>query len=719
LIPRLITVTPDFISPTKLKVRVPANVAVAGTGFVAVVGSDTIPFKSTSELVVSYALAEDQFPAPIPIAGYDRFYLTNLPNCAKGIKRFVIDKPNIKAAFGGTDIRFDSVKALIDTAIFVWKTKLNQLYPDLNLDWSSVIDTASLGSDGTPAALGTCLFKTGSLPPKSFADMLPKYNFSLIQGSNTGKAYYASMLITLNTLKISDFSLLPRKRSLQNQKADLYEIILHEIAHALGLKHIVTSSFDLMYPVASVGVDSTKRKNLTSGSIQTIPAVQQQINESKSIKWVTTSVTGNPITVPVYPFGGKIQSNPIKIAPTITSSNAYLILDGQTKSFSVIDSITNTILQNVTYKWQFLKKSDNTWVGCGATATTRSLFVNNSFQTAVLSVKNNCSRTTIFQDTVPIRCEINDGCNSKIVMAKIIMPFVQKSLSNKDICKPKDFANYFLPSGGIFTCTGCPVGALTGSILDPTNIGTVTVTYTTPLGCSASIQVTKVNCRACTGFSILNANNICIYNNQNTNDVVSYSIAGMIIGCPPLGSIFKAEMIPFVGGSWATPTIIGQTTNDLIDIPITIAGTQASGTYLVRVAVYNSAGIFQESSINTKTIQIGRATNNFLGYTCLLNSNTGGSGGSGGTGRLAPPRFTPEEIALYPNPTTDRFTLQVPEYEAATEVLITDIQGRIIDKRSLYSSINEIETNELPNGIYFVRIAQGERSTVLKLVIVK
>jgi Secretion system C-terminal sorting domain len=89
------------------------------------------------------------------------------------------------------------------------------------------------------------------------------------------------------------------------------------------------------------------------------------------------------------------------------------------------------------------------------------------------------------------------------------------------------------------------------------------------------------------------------------------------------------------------------------------------------------------------------------------------------SGRLAPTHFTPEEIALYPNPTTDRFTLQIPEYEAATEVLITDIQGRIIDKRSLYSSINEIETNELPNGIYFVRIAQGERSTVLKLVIVK
>ena len=75
--------------------------------------------------------------------------------------------------------------------------------------------------------------------------------------------------------------------------------------------------------------------------------------------------------------------------------------------------------------------------------------------------------------------------------------------------------------------------------------------------------------------------------------------------------------------------------------------------------------------------------------------------------------------ALYPNPTTDRFTLQTPEYDAATEVSICDTQGRLISTQNVYTTTNEIETHELPNGVYYVRIAQGERSTVLKLVIMK
>ena len=102
---------------------------------------------------------------------------------------------------------------------------------------------------------------------------------------------------------------------------------------------------------------------------------------------------------------------------------------------------------------------------------------------------------------------------------------------------------------------------------------------------------------------------------------------------------------------------------------------------------------------------------------CPTNTSGGGSGTGGG--RLAPTHFTPEEIQLYPNPSTDHFTLNTPDYEAATEVSIVNTQGQIIDKRNIFGTTNEIETHELPNGLYYIRMAQGERSTVLKLVVMK
>jgi hypothetical protein len=186
--------------------------------------------------------------------------------------------------------------------------------------------------------------------------------------------------------------------------------------------------------------------------------------------------------------------------------------------------------------------------------------------------------------------------------------------------------------------------------------------------------------------------------------------------------VFQGNYTRIVG---TKKILSGTLATDSVDcvVPASIGTPTGSVTkFKVRLIYHPATGVEKSDELHYPIrIMINPTTAKCSGIvaSCEVCSSGGGSGSGTGTGRLAPAHFTPEEIALYPNPTTDRFTLQVPEYEAATEVLITDIQGRLIDKRSLYSSINEIETNELPNGIYFVRIAQGERSTVLKLVIVK
>jgi hypothetical protein len=138
----------------------------------------------------------------------------------------------------------------------------------------------------------------------------------------------------------------------------------------------------------------------------------------------------------------------------------------------------------------------------------------------------------------------------------------------------------------------------------------------------------------------------------------------------------------------------------------------ASTNYRVQIFLkkkgLNTIAEWGDKNIEDLNFILKKACTNGGGVICCQSGN-----------RLAPTHFTPEEIQLYPNPTADHFTLNIPDCEAATEVTIVNTQGQIIDKRNIFGTTNEIETHKLPIGMYFVRIAQGKRSTVLKLVIVR
>ena len=133
----------------------------------------------------------------------------------------------------------------------------------------------------------------------------------------------------------------------------------------------------------------------------------------------------------------------------------------------------------------------------------------------------------------------------------------------------------------------------------------------------------------------------------------------MINGCPPQGAVFKVEMIPATTTiSWTNALVIGQTTNPIINIPVTIAGTQAIGNYLIRVVVYNPNGSFLEASANTKTITVARPT---LTGQCAFATNGGGGSNTGGSRAphtLSPPttsfstRTLPPTISPYKYPST-------------------------------------------------------------------
>lgn len=74
--------------------------------------------------------------------------------------------------------------------------------------------------------------------------------------------------------------------------------------------------------------------------------------------------------------------------------------------------------------------------------------------------------------------------------------------------------------------------------------------------------------------------------------------------------------------------------------------------------------------------------------------------------------LVPEQCAvkLWPNPASGRFTIEVKE--AATMEVI-DVQGRCIAKHSLNSGVNQIDLGEASEGLYFIKLGNGEVKKVI------
>jgi hypothetical protein len=89
---------------------------------------------------------------------------------------------------------------------------------------------------------------------------------------------------------------------------------------------------------------------------------------------------------------------------------------------------------------------------------------------------------------------------------------------------------------------------------------------------------------------------------------------------------------------------------------------------------------------------------------------------SGQTGPSYIETLTTDDITVYPNPTTNRFMIDLGNFTQTADVTITDATGRIV-KQLLQIQCNPlaIEINE-PAGIYFVNIKTNEHYAVIKLI---
>ncbi len=76
-------------------------------------------------------------------------------------------------------------------------------------------------------------------------------------------------------------------------------------------------------------------------------------------------------------------------------------------------------------------------------------------------------------------------------------------------------------------------------------------------------------------------------------------------------------------------------------------------------------------------------------------------------------------VVLYPNPAGDLINIQFdPATDTETDIMLVDLQGKVLksDKIGIATSIAGFNLQDVPTGIYFIKIMKGKRINIYRVV---
>ena len=73
-------------------------------------------------------------------------------------------------------------------------------------------------------------------------------------------------------------------------------------------------------------------------------------------------------------------------------------------------------------------------------------------------------------------------------------------------------------------------------------------------------------------------------------------------------------------------------------------------------------------------------------------------------------------IAIYPNPVSDRLTVNIDPSIEAVSYQVLDVQGKVIQTGNLSTTNSQIEVAGYAQGIYFLNLKTAQESLSLKFV---
>jgi hypothetical protein len=75
-----------------------------------------------------------------------------------------------------------------------------------------------------------------------------------------------------------------------------------------------------------------------------------------------------------------------------------------------------------------------------------------------------------------------------------------------------------------------------------------------------------------------------------------------------------------------------------------------------------------------------------------------------------------KQLKIYPNPSADRFVLEIPAKSTEGQLLIYNIYGTRIREMSISSEKSEINLSGLPAGAYFIRYTDEKFHETVKIL---
>jgi hypothetical protein len=80
---------------------------------------------------------------------------------------------------------------------------------------------------------------------------------------------------------------------------------------------------------------------------------------------------------------------------------------------------------------------------------------------------------------------------------------------------------------------------------------------------------------------------------------------------------------------------------------------------------------------------------------------------------------TPVKVAVFPNPASDYLNISFAEpLDAEVNLMLIDAQGKLFKSQVIEAAASEIQLNfqDLPSGIYLLKLTKGKLSNVYKVV---
>ncbi len=86
---------------------------------------------------------------------------------------------------------------------------------------------------------------------------------------------------------------------------------------------------------------------------------------------------------------------------------------------------------------------------------------------------------------------------------------------------------------------------------------------------------------------------------------------------------------------------------------------------------------------------------------------------------LLSPDFYSNELTIYPNPTQESITIEVPDHQLINRFTIIDTNGRVVKENQapMLNNIIKIDLSSLENGLYFIKLYDDSKQIGVKKII--